>query len=205
MGVSLSLEENARRKRDRMIEKAREMSLGTYSRKFVAPVFQRMIRAEEGAKGAGMSLASVHGIVVKRFRKFGQCVCVTCGTTGPWSGAPYGGGPIETGHFIAGRSASILYEPSNAHPQCKHCNRHLSGNQAHYAIWMRHVYGQEEIDRLERLKRTPRQFTREELVDMRIEYGERLRTAEERMKYLPARRVAGRSGGPFTGLYGGRR
>jgi len=38
------------------------------------------------------------------------------------------------------------------------------------------------IERLEALKQTSRQFTREELVDMRLEFRRRLKAAEETMK-----------------------
>jgi hypothetical protein len=44
------------------------------------------------------------------------------------------------------------------------------------------VRGADIVERLERLKATTRQFTRDELVDMRIEYAARLKAAEERMR-----------------------
>ncbi len=178
----LTPEEKRERKRHRMIEKAREYSLGTYSRKFVAPVFQRMIRAEAAALPAGNSPTVIDGKVYEcRHRNVGQCMCVTCGKVGPWKGNSVGGGPIETGHFLASRRASILYEETNLHPQCKHCNQHLSGNQANYEIWMQYVYGAEEVERLRRRKAETVQWTREELVDMRMQFQERLKAAEERM------------------------
>ena len=180
--MALSPEERASRKRDRMIEKAKEMSLGTYSRKFVAACFQKMIRAEAAAEKAASVWAVNDGVMIGVYRKIGECVCVTCGKVGPWKGSDVGGGPIETGHFVASRAASILFEETNAHPQCKHCNQHLGGNEGNYTIWMQHVYGQHEIDRLRRLKATTRQFTRGELVDMRIRFQERLKATEETMK-----------------------
>ena len=180
--MALSPEEKARRKRARMIEKTHEMSPGTYSRKFVAVDFQRVIRAEAGAEPAGFSDAVVAGVIAGVFRRVGECVCVTCGKVLPWKNHGGTAGGLDTGHFIAGRGASIVFEETNAHPQCVGCNQHRSGEQANYTTWMLHVYGQDEIDRLRRLKHTPRQFTREELVDMRIEFGERLRAAETSMK-----------------------
>ncbi len=182
--MPLSTEERAQRKRDRMIEKAREkrQSPAQYARNVAAPVFQKMIRAEAAAKEAGTSIAVAHGEVREVFREVGQCVCVTCGRVGPWTDKSVYGGTFDTGHFLAGRGASIVFEETGAHPQCKYCNDRLGGNQANYEIWMRHVYGQDEIDRLRRLKAKVRQFTIEEIVDMRIEFGERLKAAEERMK-----------------------
>jgi len=180
--VTLSPEEKARRKRDRMIEKAEEMSLGTYSRKFVAPVFQAMIRAEAAAKPRNREDVIMQGVVFEVIRDVGECVCVTCGKLKPWKNHGGTAGGMDTGHFLAGGGASIVFEETNAHPQCVGCNQHLSGNQGNYTIWMQHVYGQDEIDRLKRLKAETRQFTREELVDLKIEYKTRLDAAIARMQ-----------------------
>ena len=174
----LTSEEKLERKRRLMGDKAAEYQIGTYTNKFVAPVFQRMIRAEAAAVPWAFASAVVDGELRMVFRQVGECVCVTCGKVGPWKGNSIGGGTIETGHFVAGRRASILFEPTNAHPQCKHCNRHLFGNQARYEVWMAHTYGLDEPDRLRRLKSETRQFSREELVDMRIEFQARLTAAE---------------------------
>jgi len=165
-------------KRDRMIEKAREYTTGTYIRKFVAPEFQRMIRAEYGARPAGPVRAIVAGNLDTVDRRRGQCVCVTCGKVLPWSG---GIGGMHTGHFLASRRASIVFEEENVAPQCSGCNRYHDGMPQQFRLWMEVVRGPEVVDRLERLKATSRQFTREELVDMRIEFKRRLKAAEEAM------------------------
>lgn len=178
----LTLEEKANRERQRMIEHARQFCTGTFVRKFVAPCFQKMIRAEYGASLDTEFPAIVNGELVQVPRQRGQCVCITCGTVGPWKGDAIGGGCFDTGHFLASRRNSILFQESNLHPQCKICNRHKGGNQSYYERWMRHTYGQEEIDRLQRLKNTIVSFTRESLVDMRIGYTARLKAAEQRMK-----------------------
>ena len=175
-------EEKAQRSRKRMIDVARQSQIGTYTRSVVAPLFQKMIRAEAAALPAGPCVVIVNGEVGQVVRQVGQCACVTCGAIGPWKGNYLGGGVIETGHFVPSRRASVLFEPTNAHPQCKFCNRHLSGNQGVYEMWMRAVFGQDEIDRLRRLKNETRNFTHEALVDMRLTYTERLKAAEERMQ-----------------------
>jgi len=187
--MALSPEEKAQRKRDRMIEKIREkrQSPVQYARNVVATVFQEMIRAEAAVEPAGMGLAVVDGRVVEVFREVGQCVCVTCGKVRPWKSHGRSAGSMDAGHYLAGRYASILLKDSdgkesNCHPQCSYCNDQLSGNQGNYTLWMQHVYGQEEIDRLQRLRAGVRQFTVEEVVDMRLEFGARLKAAEERMK-----------------------
>ena len=174
----LSETEKERRKRERMLAKFGEYTLGTAKNK-VATGYQRMIRAEAAAMPAGNTPAIVDGHLVDVYRCLGQCVCVTCGKVGHWKGESMGGGVIETGHFLASRAASIIFEESNTHPQCKLCNRHLDGNQSSYEMWMQTVFGPDEIDRLRRLKSQVRQFTREELVDLKIEYKRRLDIAVE--------------------------
>ena len=76
--MKLTPEEKAERARQRMLDKARQYSLGTYARQ-AAAIFQRMIRAEAAALPKGLTPAIVDGQVRDVFRKVGQCVCVTCG------------------------------------------------------------------------------------------------------------------------------
>jgi len=180
--VTLTAEEKLANKRSKMIEKAKEYQLGTYSRKKVAPVYQQMVRAEAAAKPAGYYSAIVDGEMFQVHREVGQCVCVTCGKVLPWKNSSASHGRLDTGHFIPSRRMSILFEPNNSHPQCVHCNKYLGGNQGCYELWMRHVYGQEEIDRLRRRKNENVQCTREELVDMRIVYQARLKEAVQSME-----------------------
>jgi hypothetical protein len=170
--------EKAERKRDRMIEKAHEKKIGTYVAKFVAPVFQKMIRAEAGAQPAGQSPSVVMGEMTWSLRLVGSCVCVTCGKVEPWSRGLSG---MHTGHFLAGRGFSIVFEEDNVAPQCSRCNRYLGGSPQEFRLWMSEVRGENSVQRLRRLKGTIRKFTREELVDMRIEYEARLKAAIERM------------------------
>ena len=161
--------------RDRMLAKAREYTVGTYVNKYVAPEFQRVIRAEAGALPAGYAVAVVANRIRHVFRKKGQCVCVTCGKALMWSS---GIGGMHTGHFLGSRCFSILFEEDNVAPQCSSCNRYHSGMPDQFKLWMEHVRGPEVIERLEKLKATTRRFTRDELVDMRIGYKLRMKEAE---------------------------
>lgn len=165
--------------RERMLEKAREFSTGTYIRKFVAPLFQSMIRAEAGAYiPVGLSVAIINGEIGYGFRRLGECVCITCGTVKSWDSGIKG---IHCGHFLASRVNSILFEEMNVAPQCSACNFYRSGEQQLFRKWMLEVRP-EHIERLERLKTQSKQFTRDEMVDMRIGYAARLKAAEARMK-----------------------
>lgn len=154
------------KQRERMIETARQYQIGTYANKFVAPEFQRMIRAEAGAKPEGSVSAVVDGIMEAVYRSRGECVCVTCGLVLPWSS---GIGGMHTGHFLGSRCFSILFEEQNVAPQCSGCNRYHSGRPQQFRLWMNHVRGTEVVERLEALKGNTRHMSREEVVNMRTE------------------------------------
>ncbi len=170
----LTPEERAANKRNKMIQKTREMSGSKYISKFVAPIFQKMIRAEAAAKPACNELVVFKGKLDWIGREVGQCVCVTCGKVQPWSG---GCGGMNAGHFLASRRNSILFEELNVWPQCTRCNTYEGGNPQAYRLWMEEVHGQDVIDRLRKLKETSIMFTGDELVDMRIAYQARLDAA----------------------------
>jgi len=175
----LSPDEKSARERERMIETAKQYSTGTYCRKFVSVIFQRMIRAEAGADPRLFVTAVVDGKIQQVARRVGQCVCVTCGKVDSWDSGIKG---IHCGHFIASRRNSILLEEDNCEPQCSHCNFYGSGMANEFRIWMLKMKGQDVIDRLQKLKTQSVTFSRDELVSMRIEYSRRLKAAELKMK-----------------------
>ena len=171
----LSDKEKSHRRRTRMIQTAKQYTTGTYKTRFVATVFQRMIRAEAAAERPDYYAAMVKGHLVGVHRQVGQCVCVTCGDPGSWSS---GLGGMHTGHFLGSRAMSILFEPQNVAVQCARCNTFRGGMPQEYRHWMIHTRGLDAVVRLEMLKVEPRRFSREELVDMRIEFRRRLKEAE---------------------------
>ncbi len=178
MAQTLTEEEKAERARQRMLAKAAEYQLSTYANRFVAQVFQRMIRAEAAAKPAGTVTAVVKGELAQVPRRVGECVCVTCGKVRQWRDSR---GSMQTGHFLASRCFSILFNEENVAPQCVRCNNYRSGAVEDYHIWMVAERGRSAMERLKRLKATTRHFTREELVDMRIGFDARLSEAITRM------------------------
>lgn len=169
-------ERKAERKRQRLLEKAKEYQTSTYVRKFVAPVFQRVVRAEAAALPKGLAWAIVDSELAFVPRDVGECVCVTCGRVDRWSSGIKG---FHTGHFLASRRNSILFEEDNVAPQCSHCNVYCSGSAQEFRKWMMAVRGKEVVERLERLKTESVSFSREQLVDMRIEYARRLQVATD--------------------------
>ena len=181
--MKLTTQDKAQRSRQRMIGQARQYQTGTYTRKFVAPLFQKMIRAEAAAQPAGFCEVIAGGELCQVRRDIGFCACVTCGKILPCKGnGPWKENALHTGHFLASRRNSILFEEDNCAPQCSHCNYHRSGEQQLFRKWMLAVRGSETVERLERLKNEVRAFSRDELVDMRIGYAARLKAAETRMK-----------------------
>lgn len=174
----LSEAEKAERARQRMLDSAKAYSTGTYIRKFVAPLFQRMIRSEAGADTRPYVTAVVDGEIRQVPRRVGQVVCVTCGKVEAWSS---GLGGMHTGHFVGSRSNSIIFEGDNVAPQCSRCNVYNHGEAAKFRQWMDAVRGREVVDRLQRLRNESRSFTRDELVDMLIGFRSRLKAAERKM------------------------
>lgn len=176
--MPLSPEEKARRHRQRLLDKAAEFQTSTYLARFVAPDFQRMIRAEFGALPDGFAKAVVKSETTEVPRYVGECVCVTCGKALAWDSG-YGG--MHTGHFVPSRRNSIVLDEHNVAPQCFACNVHGKGRPAEFQLWMSEVRP-DQIDRLTALKTVSRSFRRDELVDLRIGYLRRIKAAVEQMK-----------------------
>lgn len=72
-------------------------------------------------------------------------VCVTCPRKYPFK-------QLQAGHFIAGRTNSILFDEEATHAQCYGCNVGRGGAHVEYFIFMEDTYGREKIDELRRKK-----------------------------------------------------
>jgi hypothetical protein len=176
--MPLTAEQKERNAFERMLQKARQYQTSTYARKFVAGIFQKMIRAEAAADPREYVTAVVDGEIRQVRREIGQVVCITCGAVTPWNATK----AMNTGHFVASRRNSILFAEDNVAPQCARCNCYLSGAPMEYRQWMEFVRGREVISELRRLKNESVSFSHLELVDMRMSYMARLKSAEERMR-----------------------
>ena len=168
--------------RCKQIELCKSMGTAKYKTKHVAPAFQAMIRAEAGAFTGFYSPAIVDGKLINVVRIVGECVCVTCGRVCPWQGGTFMH-QLHCGHFLAGRGA-ILFEEDCVSCQCSECNRHHGGRPLEFRKFMEAVRGLEVIERLEQLKRQSVSWSRDAMVDKRIEYSRRLKVAEAKMKGL---------------------
>jgi hypothetical protein len=97
----------------------------------------------------------------------GLVSCVTCGHKAEWNRG------IQAGHFIDGRYNSVIFHEKGVHPQCYACNVIYNGRKEEYFLFMERTYGREEIDRQVKMKWESKQFTREELVELRKKFKER--------------------------------
>lgn len=166
--------------RCRQIELCKCKGTAKYRNKFVAPDFQAMIRAEAAALPSRTVQAVVNGIIRPVHRVIGEVVCVTCGLVGPWYGG-VGFRQMQTGHFCSRKDQSVLFTELNVAVQCARCNQ-PPGSPNEFRIWMTDTRGIECIELIEGLARHVHSFTRDELVDMRIEFLRRLKAAQQRMK-----------------------
>ena len=79
--------------------------------------------------------------------------CVTCGKLANWKNDG-----MQAGHFIAGRTLSLLFDDRNCHTQCYGCNVGRNGAQVEYFIYMEKRYSREVIDELRQLKYQARKY-----------------------------------------------
>ena len=85
--------------------------------------------------------------------KDGYVSCVTCGKRSHWKGEG-----MQAGHFISGRTLSLLFDPRNCHNQCYGCNVGQNGSYVEYFLYMEKRYGREVIDELRQLKGETRKY-----------------------------------------------
>lgn len=95
----------------------------------------------------------------------GYVMCVTCGVVKHYK-------QMQAGHFIGGRHNAILFDLRNIHPQCYSCNIGKHGATLEYLDFMKQKYGMKVVNELRRLDRTTKQFTVEELQNIRKTYDE---------------------------------
>ena len=97
---------------------------------------------------------------------FGKCV--TCGAIKPYK-------ELQAGHYISGRSNSILFIDEGIHNQCISCNMYHEGRKDEYERYMVNRYGQEFADKLKDLKWIRKKFCILELKALEQDYKEKLK------------------------------
>lgn len=109
---------------------------------------------------------------VKAADEDGYCICVTCGASKHWKDG------MQGGHFISRKYTGTKLLEENVHPQCSGCNgpRAKDGTVTiAYTMYMIDTYGREFVDELQRLKSTPKKYTRDEVADLRADFRAQLK------------------------------
>ena len=100
----------------------------------------------------------------------GMVTCCTCGQRLHWADKK-----MQAGHFLDGRSNSILFAEKCVHPQCSSCNVFKNGNKVEYYEFMLETYGKATIASLRKLKLQTVKFTLEDLTEIKEKYEEKIR------------------------------
>jgi len=82
---------------------------------------------------------------------------------------------LQAGHYISGRTNSILFVEDGIHIQCIYCNMYNEGNKSEYERYMLDRYGKEKCDRLKDLKHIQKSLSLFELKAIEQEYKDRLK------------------------------
>lgn len=82
---------------------------------------------------------------------------------------------LQAGHYISGRTNSILFIEYGIHIQCVHCNMFNEGNKSEYERYMLERYGKEKCDRLKDLKHVSKSLSLFELKAIEQEYKDKLK------------------------------
>ena len=93
----------------------------------------------------------------------GLVTCITCRRRYPVK-------KIQAGHWIPGRTNSILFEEDAIHPQCYGCNVGKAGNPIEYWLWMEQHVGRERMDTLIDRWRKQQEYTLEDYIAYETRY-----------------------------------
>lgn len=99
-------------------------------------------------------------------------ICCTCNKL------TQNNGDLQASHFIldSKNGNSTSFDPVNVNSSCKRCNRFLHGNLGNYAVFIIKKYGQDELDRLQRLKLITKKWTITEFEEIYEEYKNKIKT-----------------------------
>ena len=101
----------------------------------------------------------------------GTVYCVTCRTPIFWKEA-------HAGHFVPGRTNSVLFHPDITNPQCPVCNLWRGGNYQAYTLYMLDKYGRERVEEFLALRRQVVKLTRTDFEEIIETYKAKLEKLE---------------------------
>jgi hypothetical protein len=98
--------------------------------------------------------------------------CISCGNQLPINAI---GGAFDCGHYRSvGSAPHLRFDERNAHGQCKHCNRYLSGNHVEYRNGLIARVGIETVEALE-CDQEPRKYSKDDLIMLAESYRRQAR------------------------------
>jgi 5-methylcytosine-specific restriction endonuclease McrA len=102
--------------------------------------------------------------VSRYVRQRDKGVCQTCGKVDDWRNQQAGHyrHNTERNQLLGGNR--LWYDLRNLNCQCPQCNKWKNGNLNAYAIFLERKYGHGILEELDFLYRTPKKFSREELL-----------------------------------------
>ena len=89
----------------------------------------------------------------------GTNYCFTCGAPKFWK-------ELHAGHFVGGRTNSVLFNEEIVKPQCLACNVFRNGNYGPYTLKMIDLHGREKVEQFLALRHQVRKYTRAEIEDL---------------------------------------
>ena len=93
--------------------------------------------------------------------------CISCGSPLNFDGI---GGGYDCGHYRSvGSAPHLRFNENNAHAQCKHCNRWLSGNAVNYRKNLINKIGLDEVEKIESDNQA-KKYTTQDLVELKAFY-----------------------------------
>lgn len=97
-------------------------------------------------------------------------MCITCRR-------PYPFKSLQAGHFIQGRSNSVLFDERIVYSQCFSCNGNppfgLGGNYVEYFVFMEKEWGREKIEEFRALKHEAKQYKTHDYLQIEQEYKDK--------------------------------
>lgn len=86
---------------------------------------------------------------------------------------PYPFKQLQAGHFIAGRTNAILFDPEAVYSQCYGCNVGRSGAHVEYFVFMEEEHGREKIEELRQKKSLTVKYSRFDYERIEQEYKDK--------------------------------
>ena len=110
-----------------------------------------------------------------------QGMCVTCNRQYPYK-------KLQAGHFIQGRTNSVLFDEEIVYSQCLGCNGNppmgKGGNYVEYFIFMEKEWGREKIDEFRLRKYADKVYKINDFIEIKAEYERKTKELLDKVSNL---------------------